>query len=167
MGVVFTDENCSWEFDFSAALWATDRLHEIYTDIKDSILHDVDFIIEDKDMLFIECKNANFKGVDNPKSFKPIGVDSLKTVALKYYDSLHFIRGIGKDKKRLIYIYIVESKSGNITERKGIRNRLKDRLPFKLQKKYEFTKKMIDDVQVLCIDEWNKKYPQYPAVRLK
>lgn len=166
---IFTDENESWKFDFSTALWATDQLHAVYTTIKDSILHDVDFIVEEEQsLLFIECKNANFKDAQYPNSFHPIKSDSIQNVARKYYDSIHFVKGIGKNQdKKLIYIYIVESRSGSVTERKGIRNRLKDRLPFKLQKKYEFQERMIDDVHVLNIEEWNQKYPQYPASRIQ
>ena len=169
MGAVFTDENQSWEFDFSKAIWATDQLHENYKTIKDSILHDVDFIIEDTNqLLFVECKNANFKGVTCPKSFKPLQRDSIHLVARKYYDSIHFVKGLGKGKtKKFIYVYVVEAHNGSATERKGIRNRLRDRLPFKLQKNCKFEDAMIHDVYVLSIDEWNKKYPQYPAARLK
>ena len=151
MGKVFTDENQSWQFDFSKAIWATNQLHENYKTVKDSILHDVDFIAEDhQTMLLVECKNANFKGANAPKSFRPVRPDSVIAVARKYYDSIHFIRGIGKGKgKKFIYVYVVESHTGGITERKGIRNRLKDRLPFKLQKCFIFETDMIQDVFVL------------------
>lgn len=166
---IFTDENKSWQFDFSNAIWATDELHEIYSVVKGSILDDVDFIVETKDNLFmIECKNANVKYASKPKALKPLKEESLETVAKKYYDSFHYVRGLGKgNNKRLIYVYIVEAFNGRDTERKGIRNRLRDRLPFKLQKNYHFVQKMIDEVKVLTFNEWNRYYPQFPAKRLK
>mgnify|MGYP006916248180 CR=1 FL=1 len=169
MGIIFTDENQSWQFDFSRALWATDKLHEDYMNVKDSILHDVDFIVEDEQtMLLIECKNANFKGVSRPSAFEPVGANKISDVARKYYDSIHFVNGVGKGKnKSYVYVYIVEARNGNITERKAIRNRLKDRLPFRLQEKCEFMFRLVDKVEVLNFDEWNKHYPQYPAKRLK
>jgi len=169
MGKVFTDENQTWQFDFSKAIWATDRIHEYYKNIKDSILSDVDFIVEDYDaLLFVECKNANFKGVNKPNEFNPVKANKIGDVARKYYDSIHFVHGVGKwSNKKKIYIYVVEAHNGSMTERKAIRNRLKDRLPFKLQENCGFTSKLIDKVEVLSFDEWNYQYPQYLAVRLK
>lgn len=166
---IFTDENQSWEFDFSKAIWATDMLNEKYKVVKDSVLHDVDFIVEDsKTILFVECKNANFKGVNNAKAFKPMEPVKIRDVARKYYDSIHFVKGIGKGKnKQFVFTYVVEERNGYITERKAIRNRLKDRLPFRLQKKCEFTRNLIDKIEVLCLEEWNHQYPYYPARRLK
>lgn len=165
----FTDENKTWEFDFSKAIWATDRIQKYYENIKGSFLCDVDFIVEDNHtLLFIECKNSNFKGVSKPNAFKPVKVNKIEDVAKKYYDSIHFVNGVGKgNNKRFIYIYVVEARNGNITERKAIRNRLKDRLPFKLQEKFDFVHKLIDKVEVLSLDEWNHQYPQYPAKRLQ
>ena len=169
MNYIFTDENKSWQFDFSNAIWATDELHEIYGVVKGSILDDVDFIVETKDkLLMIECKNANIKYASKPKALKPLKKESLETVAKKYYDSFHYVKGLGKgNNKRLIYVYIVESFNGRDTDRKGIRNRLQERLPFKLQNKYQFAQKMIDEVKVLNLNEWNKHYRMFPAIRLK
>jgi hypothetical protein len=169
MEKIFFDENKSWQFDFSSSVWAIDKLHEIYSAVKDSLLSDVDFIVENQhELLLIECKNANFKGVNNPKDFTPIKKDSINKLARKYYDSLHFINGIGKNNGiKLTYVYVVESYTGNITERKGIRNRLKDRLPFKLQRDNSFQNKLITDIKVLNLDEWNDCFPQFPATRLQ
>lgn len=135
MGMVFTDENKSWKFDFSKAIWATDRLHDEYQNIKDSILHDVDFIVEDnKSLLLVECKNSNFYGVSKPNDFRPVKTSKIGDVVRKYYDSIHYVNGLGKGiNKRFIYVYVVEARNSHVTERKAVRNRLKDRLPFKLQ----------------------------------
>lgn len=58
MAYIFIDENQSCQFDFSAAIWATNELNTIYHNAKVQ-LSDVDFIVEtETEILFIEYKNA-------------------------------------------------------------------------------------------------------------
>ena len=69
---IYQDENRKFQFDFSAALWATDRLHDIYAQNKVGILSDVDFIAETEDsILLIEYKNADIAGAVHPEVFNP------------------------------------------------------------------------------------------------
>ena len=42
MSIVFKDENESWQINFSSAIGATDKLNEIFSPVKGSILSDVD-----------------------------------------------------------------------------------------------------------------------------
>lgn len=167
MAKIFTDEKQTCQIDFANAVWATDQLNNIFHDVKDSILSDVDFIVEGANSIFfIEVKNPNFRGVDNPKAFKPLDSDLIRVLAKKYFDSFHYVRGLGKtSNKQKIYICIIETKNSDSVTRKSLRNRLRDRLPFKLQK--IFSEKMIDDVKVLSFDEWNDNFPQFPLSRLK
>ena len=167
MAEIFTDENQTCQIDFSNAVWATDRLNTIFSVVKDSILSDVDFIVEvANSIFFIEVKNSNFSGVDNPKDFKPLHSELIRVLARKYFDSFHYVRELGKTSgKQKIYICLIETPLGDTVMRRALRNRLKDRLPFKLQKK--FLEKMIDDVLVLSFDEWRNKFPQFPISRLK
>ena len=167
MSVIFKDENESWQIDFSSAIWATDKLHEIFSVIKDSFLSDVDFVAETKDfVLFVESKNSNFKEAKH--KFKPHETEKIISVARKYYDSLVYIRSLIEDRnKKKIYIYLLESRNGDTNLRKSVRNRLKDRLPFKLQRNDGLYETMIDDFDVLSFAEWNKRFKQFPAERLK
>ncbi len=167
MSVIFKDENESWKINFSSALWATDKLHEIFSVIKDSFLSDVDFVAETKDfVLFVESKNSNFKEAKH--KFNPHETEKIISVARKYYDSLVYIRSLIEDRnKKKIYIYLLESRNGDTNLRKSVRNRLKDRLPFKLQRNDELYETMIDDFDVLNFAEWNKRFNQFPAERLK
>ena len=167
MPVMFKDENESWKINFSSALWVTDKLHEIFSVIKDSFLSDVDFVAEAEDfVLFVESKNSNFKEAKH--KFKPYETEKIISVARKYYDSLVYIRSLIEDRsKKKIYIYLLESCNGDINLRKSVRNRLKDRLPFKLQRDAKLHEKMIDEFDVLSFDEWNKRFKQFPAERLK
>ena len=166
---IFVDEHDSCQIDFTKTVWTIDNLHDIFSVVEGSLLSDVDFIAESKDkLLFIEYKNSNIKHVDKPKDFNSLSEDSINKVARKYYDSLNFIQAIGgkRKRKKKIYIYLVETPTSNKTTRKGIRNRLKKKLPFKLQEKNGLDN-MITDVQVLSIDEWKQKYRKFPINRLK
>ena len=167
MALIFTDENKTCQIDFSSATWATNQLNTIFSVVKDSILSDVDFIVEGvNSIFFIEIKNSNFRGVDNPIAFKPLHLDLIRVLAKKFFDSFHYVWGLGKtSQKQKIYVCIIETKNSDSVTRKSLRNRLKDRLPFKLQK--IFSDKMIDDVLVLSFDEWNEYFPQFPLSRLK
>ena len=79
---IFTDENQTCQIYFANAVWATDRLNNIFHDVKDSILSDVDFIVEGSNSIFfIEVKNSNFRGVDNPKAFKTLDSDLIRVLA--------------------------------------------------------------------------------------
>ena len=169
MNYIFTDENKTWQFDFSNAIWATNQLHEVFQCVKDGILYDVDFVVEDEyNLYFIECKNSNFAGVTMPNEHKPLSPEILRTVARKYFDSLNYIRAIGRcDNKRKVYIYVLEAKNGDEHLRKFVKNRLQCRLPFKLQQHPNVKEIMITELQVVNLNEWNEKYQKFPAVRLK
>ena len=170
---IFLDEHGRFQIDFSEAIWATDKLHEIFSVLKDNILSDVDFVVEDTDSLFfIEYKNSNVKTEGESKKFNPIDGEGLRKVARKYFDSLNFIRATGRgNQKHKIYVYILETKHTerkNDELRKYAYNRLRDRLPFKFKNKSAsqgimMTETMIDVLKVLSIQEWNEEYKQFPA----
>ncbi len=169
MSLIFIDENQTCQIDLSNADWATDQLNKIFSIVKDGVLFDVDFIAEYKNSIFfVEYKNSNFLGVDDPKSFNPLDPERLREVAHKYFDSFHYARGLNKTyNKRKVYIYLIETYNGDSVLRKALRNRLKDRLPFKLQSHENFSETMIDELFVLNFDEWKNKFPQFPISRLK
>lgn len=162
MGKIFTDENKSYQFDFSKSVSATNQLNKIYHNAKIA-LSDVDFIVElDESILFIEYKNANIKNASNPEAFKPKEDKSLNQVAKKFYDSLVYVNSTYNIKPKS-YIYILEAPTADKFLRSQVRKNLKGRLPFLLQKQNNLHSKLIQDLQVLTIDEWNKLYPQFPV----
>lgn len=75
---------------------------------------------------------------------------------------------MGKDKPKM-FIYILEYPAGNSTSRLMVRNKLQQRLPFALQSKITGVgRKIIDDVKVVSISEWNSdaelgRYPLQPV----
>lgn len=73
------------------------------------------------------------------------------------------------DKTNLIrYIYIIEYPNVDVTTRKRLRNRLKKELPFSLQDMIGNGKKLIEQVEVLSIDEWNtdSEYGNFPIKQI-
>lgn len=165
MDTVYIEENGVYMLDCTAAIWSTNQIHEHYAQcVSGSFLNDVDFVIETNDyLLLVEYKNANIPGAAHPEKFRPERNEKLENVAKKYYDSLHYLFLAGKDKPKQ-FIYIVEYPKGDPTSRKMLRNKLKDRLPFKMQSALFENRRMIEDVQVLNIQEWNadKLFGHFP-----
>lgn len=164
MDRVFWDENKSCTIDFSAAAWATDRIHDVFHSAKLSILCDVDFVAEtEKELLLVEYKNANLPNAAHPEAFRPMEDKRLNNIAMKYFNSLQFLqvtnRGMDKQKR---YVYVLECLNGDRVLRKRVRELLTARLPFLLQQQVHMPEKMIDSVEVLSIEEWNKAYPDFP-----
>lgn len=174
MPAVYREENNQYELDCTAAVWSTDGIHNCYQNSlqhygKINFLCDVDFVIENEtNILLVEYKNANIPGAAHPERFNPIGGDKLKNVAHKFFDSLHWLYLVGKDKPRK-YIYILEYPNGNSVSRLLVRNELKERLPFKMQASLSGSqRKLIDEIRVVDIAEWNAdaelgRYPIRPV----
>lgn len=163
----FVEENGIYQIDCSKAVWATDQIHEIYHSARVQ-LKDSDFLIEDEESLYlIEYKNASISNAKKPDAFRPEEDKMLNKVVQKFYDSLHYLYLTDK-KKPVEYIYVLEYPKGDIVTRKRLRNKMKQRLPFELQKNTGMGKKLIEKVEVLSIDEWNRhqKYGLFPIEKV-
>lgn len=80
---VYQDENHKYQFDFSAALWATGELHEKYKTVGNR-LYDVDFLVETKKEIFlIEYKNANIPGGCEAGGFRSHGAGEIEKNCLQ------------------------------------------------------------------------------------
>jgi len=156
MDTVYIEENGVYMLDCRAAVWSTNQIHEHYAQyVIGSFLNDVDFVIETNEyLILVEYKNANIPGAANPERFRPESDAKLENVAKKYFDSLHYLFLLGKDKPKR-FIYIVEYPRGDSASRKMLRNKLKVRLPFRMQTAVSEDRHLIEDVQVLNIQEWN------------
>lgn len=165
MSLMFTEENGMYTLDCTNSIWATDSINKYYHENTVSLLKDVDWIVEtDDNILLIEYKNATIKGASHPERFNPKEDKKLNNVAQKYYDTLHFLHLMGKFKLKK-YIYILEYPNGDVVSRKLIRNKLKDRLPFRLQSTLNCNCKLIESVEVLSIEEWNNQYNDFPLLK--
>lgn len=175
MTVKYTEENGRYSIDCTAAVWSTDAIHDYYQDPNHAygdigFLKDADFVIESSTTIYVvEYKNANISNAAKPNAFHPERPEKLNSVAEKYYDTLHCLQLLGKNKPKK-YIYILEYPAGNSTSRLMVRNKLQNRLPFKLQKKLGTAgMKLIDDVKVVDIAEWNAdpELGQFPIAPVK
>ena len=174
MTTKYIEENGQYSIDCTAALWSTDEIHDCFQDPSHTygvigFLCDVDFVIENEShILLVEYKNADIPGAAHPERFNPSSDGKLENVAKKFYDSSYWLYLAGKDKPRK-YIYILEYPAGNSSSRLMVRNKLQQRLPFALQSKITNAgRKLIDDVKVVNISEWNAdaelgKYPFQPV----
>ena len=172
MEKIFVDENGEYGLDYSQALWASDQIHQVYHDAKVQ-LSDADFAIENTDsILLVEYKNANTQKAKElsykTKEFNPMEDNKFKSVIRKFYDSYHYLYLLGKNKP-VRYVYVVETPKGDSTMRRRLRERMKTQLPFALQKSLNTGIKMIEQVDVMDIKEWNQDstYGCYPFVSLK
>lgn len=89
-------------------------------------------------------------------------------IAQKYYGSLIYILG-SKKNKTFKFVYILECAKADSVIRGLIRNKIKNKLPFELQKEPSIKMKLISDFEILSIEEWNKhdnyaKFPIKPVI---
>ena len=163
MNPIFIEENGIYCIDCRKAVWATNNMNAAYHNAGLN-LSDVDFVIENEDkLLLMEYKNANVPNASQPQSFHPEDEDKILKVSRKYYDSLHYLTLLGKNKPKR-FVYVVESVHGDAVLRRRIRALLKRKLPFSLQEHLSSGAVLIEDVDVLSIDEWNHDpvYGKYP-----
>lgn len=156
---VLLDENKQYWFDFSKveAVW---EIHEICNKIT---LSDVDFIAKtDKEILFIEYKNANIRDASKPTAlYESLKSDKkMNQLVKKYYDSLLvFWAFYNKSELPIRYIFLVEGPLIDAEVRRRIKFNLMNRLPFKLENK-EDTKKFISSLEVYDLEEFKNNIPE-------
>lgn len=146
------------------ALWSTNELTTKYTANIHSVLSSVDFIAEtDKEIVFVEYKNANIKNAINPQAFitKLTSDEHYQSIAKKFYGSLIYILVCNKNKKYK-YVYILECMLADSVTRRRLRNKISRKLPFTLQKEPEIKIELISDFDILSIAEWNSN-PAYSS----
>lgn len=168
MNKVFVEENGVYQIDCTKALWATDAVYEIYHNNKVSLLKDIDFIVEeDRNIILMEYKNGNNpKAIAHGNYYNPNNADSIKKIAEKYFDTLHYLNLMGKDKPRH-YVWVLEYPNGSSVTRKMLRNKIMKLLPFQLQTSLSDKVKLIESFDVLSIAEWNENYTQYPINKVE
>jgi hypothetical protein len=171
---LFIEENGIYQIDFTEAKWVSSHLNDIFH-ASNTPMSDADVVIEsiaeledeDVNLVFVEYKNANIEGAVNPGAFDPAHPKKIDGIVRKYYDSLIYMMAT-KPKSRNSYVYILEYPNGDTTSRKLLRNKISERLPFKLQRNEEVKVKLIDKFEVLSIDEWNSHpaYGKYPITKV-
>ena len=171
METLLIDENGEYGLDCTQAVWASDKMHEDYHRAKVQ-LSDADFLLEEaNNILIVEYKNADTKKAREARyktpAFNPMDDKKFTSTVRKFYDSLHYIHLLGKNKP-VKYVYVVEAPNRDAIMRKRLRARMKTLLPFALQENINTGISLIDKVDVLSINEWNMhdEYGKYPFVKL-
>lgn len=162
--MILTEENEYYAINCDKALWVSDEQHNAYNKTVESFLKDADWFIETKtNIIIVEYKNGIVYQSKNDQ-FNPMKDKYIDSIARKYYDSLHYLTLLEKNKPK-IYVYVVEYPNDDPVSRKMLRNRIAQKLPFGLQKSLSSTIKLINDFEVVSINEWNKKYSDFPIFR--
>ena len=141
MPEIYIEENEYYSIDCTAAVWSTNCIHDYYQDAGHKY-GEIGFL-----------KDTDF----------------VNKVAEKYFDTLHCLYLLGKNKPKK-YIYVLEYPNGNSTSRLMIRNLLQKKLPFRLQTQLSAGKvRLIDEVKVVNIEEWNAdpELGRYPIKQRK
>lgn len=161
--MILTEENGYYAVNCDNAIWATDEQHNVFQRSTASFLKDADWFIEtETEIMVVEYKNGTVYKASN--TFNPLENEYVDSVVRKFYDSLHYLTLLEKNKPKK-YIYIVEYPNDDSVSRKLLRINIIRKLPFKLQSKLSSTIKLIDGFDVVSINEWNEKYPDFPIIR--
>ena len=160
---IFIEENRLFKIDCKKA----DEIVELHDEYhKTNILSDVDLIIVDESSItFMEYKNSNIPSAANPEAFeKSIKEEAHHNkIARKYYDSLIYIDNkVGCENRARNYYYVLECVKADSVIRKMLAGKIKNRLPFVLQGNLKNLRQaLIDYFEVVNINEWNDKFPDY------
>ncbi len=165
------EEQHIYRIDLRQAKWSMGD-HKRLSDLGGSLLLTVDFVAEtENDVLFIEYKNSNISGAENPEQFnEELKSDThFKKIARKFYGSFlccHILNKLN-DTKPFKYYYICESTKADTTTRKLLRDKIMRQLPFRIQKTKDQNRKIIHHFDVMSIMEWNLSFPKFPFKEIK
>lgn len=157
---ILLDENGEYKFDFSKLEYVWD-IHDIAS--QTTMLSDVDFITEtEKEVLFIEYKNANIANAKNPDGMlKKTSTETFyKKIARKYYDSLLLFWACNGNRKQLpiVYILLIEHPVIDKKIRRMLKEKINKQLPFNL-KDSRIVNIIISNFDVCNLEEWKEKFP--------
>ncbi|WP_010247731.1 hypothetical protein [Acetivibrio cellulolyticus] len=160
---IFIEENKFFKIDCNKAMEIVE-LHDSYN--KFSLLSDVDLIIlTDSNVIFMEYKNSTIPNANNPRAFeeKIFKDEEHIKYAKKYYESLVYVSNkIGNSNKSREYYFVVECAKADTVVRKMLAGKIKRKLPFSLQENLkDLSQNLIDHFEVLNMEEWNNKFPDY------
>lgn len=148
------EENNEFQIDCRNALWATGDVHDLYKEFgMDSLLKDVDFIIKTNEgkILLVEYKNSSIEKAKNQKDLTQgdAAEELARKLSGKFYGTLPFLDVHPQclSGRPFTYVCILEYPKADVNNRLKMRNRLKKKLPFRIQNKLGGT--LISDVKVL------------------
>lgn len=161
---IFIDENKNYKINCCKAINLIE-INTFYSELG-GLLCDVDAVLELKsEVVFLEYKNSKITDANHPKRFddKLTTDEHYRKIARKYYDSIIYINTLLELKsKQFKYYYVLESNLADPIIRKRLAGKIKNKLPFEIQKKLpRLSKKLIDDFKVLSMKEWNNLFKDF------
>lgn len=168
MSKIFYDENRNYKFNFNDTLEVFEP-HSLSQ--KTTMLADADFVLKTKErIIFLEYKNASTPNASNPQAFKEkiIGKENrakfCENISKKFYSTLFIVWACRKndEEKEIEYILLIEHPELDGKVRKMLRNKISKQLPFKLIDDENIKRNILSNFEVLNIEEWHEKYPEYP-----
>ncbi|MFI3211776.1 MAG: hypothetical protein R3Y24_00380 [Eubacteriales bacterium] len=166
MNKIFNEENGIYQIDLSTTVNAIGNLHEKYKNIG-HFLSDVDFVFEtEEDIFLVEYKNTDIDKSDPTKFLIKVSNGEIYNwIHKKFYGSMFYVLSAMKNKK-INFIFVLECKEADDIVRKRIRNKAKNRLPFRLQADESINRNLIHNFEILSIAQWNEIYPMYPISKV-
>lgn len=170
MDKIYEDENHNFQFDFSKA----EKVVKIenLTHCIPELQYNVDFIIIEQKILFLEYKNSNINHASNKELFhEKLTINRekfCKNMAMKFVSSLFWLwacelneKENGKEKE-ISYCLLIENEFMDAKMRKLFRNKISKQLPHNFEKYGEVKREILSNFAVMNFEEWKENFPQYP-----
>ena len=173
MDKIFYEENHNYKFDFTDAIDVFEP-HDLSQ--KTTMLADADFVLDiESKIILLEYKNAGGKRVNNSNAFKEKILESnnrakfCENIAKKFYSTLFLIWACNKndEEKDIEYILLIEHPEIDGRIRRMLRNKITKQLPFRLLEDIKIKRKILSDFEVLNMDEWHLKYPNFTITEIE
>ena len=169
MEKIYEDENHNFLFDFTKAENVV-QIEELSHCIPE-LQYNVDFIIIEQNILFLEFKNSNVNYASNKELFhKKLTRNRdkfCKDMAKKFVSSLFWLWAckLNEKEKKISYCLLIESELMDAKMRKLFRNKISKQLPHNFEKFGEVKREILSDFAVMNFEEWQENFPQYPITQ--
>ncbi len=165
MDKIYQDENNNFQFDFRNAkeVIVLDNLTHCIPELQ----YNVDFILVDKEIVFLEFKDSKVASPDGEEKFqRKLDQDSdrfCKNMAKKFVSSLFWLWACKKNDgdRKIVYYLLIESSFFDAGLRKRFRNKISRQLPHGYKKDGRVKREILSEFKVVSLEEWKKEFPQY------
>lgn len=165
MDKIYQDENNNFQFDFRNAeeVIVLDKLTHCIPELQ----YNVDFIIINEDIIFLEFKNSRVALPDGEEKFQHELTRErdrfCKNIAKKFVSSLFWLWACKKneEERKVVYYLLLESSFMDAGMRKRFRNKISKQLPHGYGQDGRVKREILSEFQVVNLEEWKRMFPQY------
>lgn len=165
MDKIYQDENNNFQFDFRNAeeVIVLDKLTLCIPELQ----HNVDFILVDREIVFLEFKDSKVASPDGEEKFQrklTQGSDRFsKNMAKKFISSLFWLWACKKndDDRKIVDCLLIESNFFDTGLRKRFRNKISRQLPHGYKEDGRVKREILSEFKVVSLEEWKREFPQY------